>query len=284
MDDRQATNGSPRIFCATYQKFPKELELDLHPTRDVKLVAHFGPKHGHKAFTEEEIARDQIYKAATRSRHWNSDPDNYHKRLENSTRNLAGRLRTGIVNAANLTKMQASGQGTVISSDFIIRFDAKPRCFDARTGGDSTIPACVADRSGVVPPMFCSLPLRGSWKFSQRKSFGHGIRSTAAIMRWAMNTACGFTVGHSVGCSKNYATSRRLATSHYQNIFQAWLLYFRSGLPEHFEWARMHSTASTFRCNYSPTRRISYRLGDIAGGINHCKSLCRADKWCRGTD
>jgi len=57
----QTSNGSITYFLRDiYQKFPRELEVDISPEAgQSKLVAHFWPKHGHRAFTEaEELARD----------------------------------------------------------------------------------------------------------------------------------------------------------------------------------------------------------------------------------
>ncbi|MBI4027240.1 MAG: hypothetical protein HY360_19805 [Verrucomicrobia bacterium] len=293
----QATNGSITYFLRdVYQKFPKELELDLSPDAGrSKLVAHFWPKHGHKAFTEEEeLARDQIYKVryAHQGKLLNFlIPDNYHKRLEQFNREepWAGDHELMIVDAAkNLSQMQAaSGQGTVISSDLIIRFDAKPRASDAlraQAGLIQQSPHALPD-----PKWSCATDVLGPVAPRDPEKFGSAeklLDTAYSFYRRAIIEAgdeYGLWIYGGVHSSwesnKNQAQLTRVwQSSHYQNVFQAWLLYFRSGLPEHFEWARMHSSQylDVGVCNYLayPKGAHSYsHIGDIGGGINHCKGF-----------
>lgn len=292
----ETPNGTVSYFLRDiYQKFPKELEIDA-TSGQPKIVAHFWPKHGHNVFTkEEEIARDQIYKV--RFAHQGKllamqIPDHYHKRLEELDKEenwTAGGGELVIVDhKKNISKMKAaSGQGSVIGSELVIRFDAKPQSTTAQTAFARLVqqsPHALADpewncATGVWGPVAARDPqkfgpaetmLDNAYSFYRRAI----IESGNEYGMWIYGGVHNNWEAHN-----NQAGLKRVwQMSHYQNVFQAWLLYFRSGLPEHFEWARIHSNQhlDVGVCSYLayPEGTHSYsRFGDMGGNIYHCKGF-----------
>lgn len=291
----QAGNGSVTVFLRdAWQKFPKEFEFDLAGTP--KLVTHFWPKHGHVAFTEaEELARDQIYKVR-----WAHQgkllsfpiPENYHNvlvELDKTENWTAGGGELIIVDPKNnLTKVQyASGQGTVIGNELVLWFDATP-VTSAETLARARLiqqsPHAMADAAwncatGALGPIAPRDPgkfgpaeelLDGAYEFYRRAIIEAGDEAGMWIYGG---------VHSSWEATKNQADMKRVwQQSHYQNVFQAWMLYYRSGLPEHFEWARMHSNQhlDVGVCNhrqYLPGTHSYSHIGEMGGDIYHCKGF-----------
>jgi hypothetical protein len=219
-------------------------------------------------------------------------PDNYHQVLEalDKTENwTAGGGELIIVEAKNnLSKMQAaSGQGTVIGNEIVIRFDpSEPSDQTARAQAAlvQQSPHALAD-----PAWNCATGALGPAAPRDPKKFGPAEKlmdDGYEFYRRAIIEAgdeYGMWIYGGVHSSwqadKNYPDLKRVwQQSHYQNVFQAWLLYFRSGLPEHFEWARMHSNQhlDVGVCNYRayPPGKHSYsHIGEMGGDIYHCKGF-----------
>ena len=289
--------GSATVFLRdVYQKFPKELEATFgRAPGPGKLVVHFWPRHGHRAFSEaEELARDQIYKVRWAHQGRLLDmriPGGYHKRLEElqRTEHWAGGGELILVDRKRkLTKMQASGgQGTVIGNELFLRFDAE-RPDDAALSAWARL--CQQSPHAAADPAWsCATLALGPVAPRDPDRFGPAERlldSAGELTRRAIIEA-GDENGMWIhgGVHNNWMPGihapnmkRVWQMSHYQNVFQAWMLYFRSGLATHLEWARIHSDQhmDVGVCNYRkyPKGKHSYsHIGEMGGGIYHCKGF-----------
>lgn len=295
------TSGSVTVFVRDFwQRFPNELELRRSGAAS-RLITHFWPAHGHTAFTdEEELARDQIYKVRWAHQGETLDlriPDRYHDVLAeiNKKENWAGGAELMIVDSKNnLSKMQvSSGQGTVIGNDLIVwlhpsaggaRRQAATTTIAAQTLLMQNAPHAIADpqwncETQVLGPVAARDPekfpsaerlMDTAYNFYRKGIIDRG----AEYGRWIYGA-----VHSSWDPRVNAADMTRVwQMCHYQNVFQAWLLYFRSGLSDHLEWARIHSNqhldvgVNNYTA-YPPGSHSYVHLGDIGGAMYHCKGF-----------
>jgi hypothetical protein len=278
----------------TWQKYPKEFEIENKAGRH-NMSIHFWPKHGKKVYTEEEeLARNQIYKVryAHQGRELNFlIPDNYHNRLEkyNKKENWAGGYELGITDKKrNKTKIQsASGQGTVIGSKFAIWFDKSSPSIDMlnkRAGLIQQSPHGIAD-----PGWNCATKVIGPLAARNPKKHKTAENLLDRAYSFYLNSIIdkfdtyGMWIYGGVHnnweADKDHPTLKRVwQMTHYQNVFQAWMLYFRGGQKIHYDWASIHSSQhyDVGVNNYKrfPKGTHSYsHIGELGGHIYHCKGF-----------
>jgi|GEM_PF-4441433 len=279
-----------------WQKFPNEFEAELNPAPGrSSLNVHFWPKHGQVVFPDEtQTARDQIYKVqwAHHGKELNMKiPDAYHKALEkfNQEERWASGAELYIVDKKNnLSKMQAaSGQGTVIGNEMVIRFDDRntaPAALTAQAKLLQQSPHGLADAKWNCATMVLGpIAARDPDKFGPAEK----LLDTAYnfYQRGIIDANDEYGMWIYGGVHNNWQADRHRANlkrvwqmSHYQNVFQAWLLYFRSGMYDHFKWAYIHANQhmDVGVCNYLkyPKGKHSYgHLPDMGGNIYHCKGF-----------
>ncbi|MHC4873043.1 MAG: exo-rhamnogalacturonan lyase family protein [Planctomycetota bacterium] len=277
-----------------WQKYPKEFEIENKEGKH-NMSIHFWPKHGKKVFTEEEeLARNQIYKV--RYAHHGKElnfliPDNYHKRLEgyNEKEKWAGGYELGITDKKrNKTKIQsASGQGAVVGNKFTIWFDKSSPSLEnlnRRSGIIQQAPHALSS-----PAWNCSTRVIGPLapRNPERHKTAEKLLDTAYdfYMKTIIDNFDEYGMWTYGGVHNNWEADKDVPTlkrvwqmCHYQNIFQAWMLYFRSGQKVHYKWADIHSAQhyDVGVNNYSkyPKGKHSYsHIGENGGQIYHCKGF-----------
>ena len=282
------------ILRDAWQKFPKEFEFDLAADGKGRMTTHFWPKHGRRAFTDtEELERNQIYKVR-----WAHEgktlelriPSNYHAALAeiNKKHPWSYDGEFIIVNSKGETKMQAAdGQGTVIGSDLYLWFHAGAPAAQEMKSVAALVqqaPHALSDpawnaATKVYGPITARDPARFP-EFERLMDIAY-VFYRRAIMdgggdygMWIYGAVHGDWEPTAGGPSMR----RTWQMCHYQNIFQAWLLYLRSGTPDAWEWARIHSNQhlDTGVCNYRkyPPGKHSYsHIGEMGGDMYHCKGF-----------
>jgi hypothetical protein len=282
------------ILRDMWQKFPKEFEFDLAGDGRGRMTTHFWPKHGRKAFAEaEELERNQIYKVRWAHQGKTLElriPPNYHAALAeiHKTAPWAHDGEFIVVNAKGETKMQAAdGQGTVIGNDLYLWFhggapaaqemkalaalvqQAPHALSDPAWNAATRVYGPIAPRDPVKYPEFERL-LDTAYVFYRRAILDGG----GDYGMWIFGAVHGDWQPAAGGPSLR----RTWQMCHYQNIFQAWLLYLRSGTPDAWEWARIHSNQhlDVGVCNYRkyPPGKHSYsHIGEMGGDMYHCKGF-----------
>ncbi len=272
-----------------WQKFPVELSVSADA-----LTYHLWPKHGRAVFSpDEQLARDQIYKV--RFAHHGSTlnlliPDDYHEKLKafEEAEHWAGGAELVVVRKDGRTKVQIyDGMGAALGAELVVSFQPQPRPDQELAAQAALIqqsPHALADptwscATGVLGPVAPRDPARfgpaehlldTAYNFYQRSI----IDAPDCYGKWIYG-----------GVHSNWEPARHAANltrvwqqCHYQNVYQSWLLYFRSGLPDHWRWATIHTNqhVDVGVSNYHayPKGAHSYsHLGDLAGGIYHCKGF-----------
>jgi hypothetical protein len=284
----QGEHGSVTLFLRDmFQKFPKELSFT-----GSRMTVHFWPRHGHVVFDEgQEVARDQIYKVRWAHQGPWLDfliPQHYHDALVafHKTENWAtgSELET---NRAGRSKMQISGgQGVVLGNDVVLWFDGDLPGADALRARAALIqqdPHALAEPAwNTATEVYGSLAPRDPAKFAPvERLLDHAYDFyQRAIIDGGDDYGQWIYGGvHSAWLpDKNAAQLTRVwQMSHYQNVFAAWLLYFRSAQPQHVQWARVHSNQhlDVGVTNYLrvPDTHSYAHLGDIGGNVLHCKGF-----------
>jgi len=279
----QTTTANGVITVAVrnlWQLYPKELEV----SRD-SLNLHFWPKHGHVAYSrDEELDNQHIHKIryAHQGELLDLDmPQAYFERLPKTAVDLCGPLRGGrILEQQDINALGGNGQGLAISNDFTIEFARD----EAKTQPQQKAALFQQNPHAITDPIYNGLT-EVEGRFA-----GYNPKQFPGIERL-------FDVGHrgytcSVDVLENYGmwiwpdlhnnwslnqmapqTHRWWLNSHYQGVWEGPFLYFRAGLPYHYNWARNNSEhfANVSTVNYD--NPIEPLQGKFAGANYHTKGF-----------
>lgn len=286
-----ATASGAEIGCYlrdAWQRFPHEFEL----TGD-RMTIHFWPRHGHDVWTQEqELARDEIYKVrfaheGNRLNFWT--PTDYIDKLReyNEQENWAGGAELAMVRP-DKTKIEIyDGMGVALGAEMYLSFTAAPK-----SGGDhgATMNLCQQNPHALADPkwncdtqVFGPIAARDPEKFPTAEHlldtaynfYRHAIIDGGDDYgKWIYGA-----VHNNWDAGDDHANLKRVwQMCHYQNVFQAWLLYFRSGMRDHLDWARIHSAqhidVGVSNYHVYPEGKHSYwHIGNIPGSMYHCKGF-----------
>jgi hypothetical protein len=258
------------------------------------MTVHFWPRHGRDVFSDaEEIARNQIYKV--RYAHEGPllkmrIPDNYHDQLKafEETEKWAGGAELYVVRQPDTTKTQMyDGQGAVLGGELVLSFHKRPQSDERLASWAKLVqrnPHAAADpawscATGVLGPVAPRDPdkfgpaetlMDVAYDFYQRAL----IDGDDAYGKWIY----GAVHGNWQGDKHQPSLVRTWQMCHYQNVFQSWLLYFRSGRPEHWQWASIHTNQHVDvsvinHMAYPPGKHSYSHIGDLGGSVYHCKGF-----------
>lgn len=259
-----------------WQKFPKEVEM----ARD-GVTLHFWPKHGHRAFAlGDELSLKNIYKFWCFHQGGLLDlmlPNDYFDKL--STDYASGTFECRPEHALN-----GNGQGLAIGNEFAILFSAP--------GEQAEIPKQARlfqfDPTAAAPPDWNA----STWALGKMAGVdrGHFAPMEEAIEQgWLSHTRCveraneyGMWIWPDThtywNAEEDYAELHRVwHNSHYHEIGQNWLMYFRSGSSPLLRWARAHSDhwMNIGTVNYAEldeNGRPKFKFHH-PGAMYHCKGL-----------
>lgn len=259
-----------------WQKFPKEVEMG----RD-GLTLHFWPRHGHRAFTlEDELDIKNIYKFWCFHQGAMLDlylPTDYFEAL-------AGPYQSGTTECRPEFALNGNGEGLAIGNEFQLLFTAGERTkkvpklaqlfqrdpaarassdWNAATGALGKMDA--ADRRNF--PALEEAIEKGwlSWTRNVDRGNAYGM--------WIWpNTHTYWNV------EGNDADLHRVwNNSHYHQVGQTWLMYYRSGSPDLLRWAR---TSTDHWMNIGTINHATFNERDRPvfnqhwpGAMYHCKAL-----------
>ena len=268
-------NGSLSLLVRNlWQLYPKELEVGPQT-----MAVHFWPKHGHDTFTdEEELARNTIYRYFYAHEGEFLDlkfPQKYFQAM----RTLGGGAR--MLENQDINALAGNGQGLAISNQFCIRLDA-PTVEPEETAAHAALyqqnPHAIAD-----PVWNGKSDAWGRFSAKDEKRFP----TVEFLMEdgYRQNTTtCELLEEYGMwiwpDTHNNWSPVNRLAQwhrlwtlSHYQNVWESWLLYLRSGTPWIARWARDNSRhyMDVGTQNFDDPRYPL--LGHMAGSMYHTKGF-----------
>jgi len=259
-----------------WQKFPKEVEMSREG-----LTLHFWPKHGHSAFNlEDELDIKNIYKfwcfhqGELLNLHL---PNDYFEKFNTD-------YADGTAECRPEHALQGNGQGLAIGNEFELLFTAVDKAADVPKHAQlfQRDPAAHA-----TPEWNANSGALGRIAAVDRKNFTP--MEEAIEKGWLSHTRCverGNEYGmwiwpdtHTYWESEgDYAQLHRVwHNSHYHEIGQTWLMYFRSGSPDLLRWARNHTDhwMNIGTVNYTeinPNGRPKFKF-HTEGAMYHCKGL-----------
>jgi hypothetical protein len=297
-----------------YQKYPKELEINNNATSPhvtvvgevwrPKLTAHFWPKHGHVAYTEqEELARGDIYKM--RYAHQGSQmnfniPSNYISKLQEWDASPDGPDRAWDAEGQIHQAAIANAQGVAIGNEFMLYLHTvtkPPSEVRQWTKLYQQSPHALSS-----PEWNASTEIDGKWAARDPNFFPHVERyidlSWPRYQKYVIENKEEYGMWAYGDVHNDWDPARGVAplhrvwqASHYQNVWAGWFLYLRSGSPEFYQWAKLNSD------HFRDTETINYDRQTCsfgvryAGGQMHCKGFLPwggqqgpGDHWVDGTN
>lgn len=264
-----------------WEKFPKELEA-----RKNGILVHAWPKNGKRVFTpDEELETKNIYKFWCFHQHPMLDlnlPQNYYEKL-----------MTFVVDETKECRpehaLNGNGQGMTIGTKISLQF-ASP-AIDKDPGAPELVAKCLADAKVFELDPFASLPADWNAKtqaVEPMNAVGTAFREfDDTILNGLLSYNSSVERGQEYGMfiwpdthtywllPEGRASLHRVwQNSHYHQVGNSWVLWFRSGSAKMLRWARENS--EHFRnvgtiAYAEPESRATSIMFHLPGAMYHCK-------------
>ena len=273
-----------------WQKFPKEVELGREG-----LTLHFWPKHGHRSFAPaDELDLKNIYKFWCFHQGALLDltlPNDYYEKF-------AGDYASGTFECRPEHALNGNGQGLAIGNEFLLLFHVEQasslRPSEASNESQAGSSRHVADLARLFqrdpaarasPEWNAGTGALGKIAAVDRAHFA--VMEEAVEQGWLSHTRC-IERGNEYGMwiwpdthtywnvEGNHAELHRVwHNSHYHEVGQTWLMYYRSGSPELLRWARANTDhwmniGTVNHADFLPDGRPRFMF-HLPGAMYHCK-------------